>query len=702
VQLLGVILAGAMLVGCGVTEVAEDEEAPPAPETSMAEDSFEDGDEAMVESEDAAESDAGDMAEAEAEPMAAEQEAMEREVEAERRAVEQEARQAEAEAAAEAERMAAEEEARRQAEAEAAAEAERMAAEEEARRQAEAEAAAEAERMAAEEEARRQAEAEAAAEAERMAAEEEARRRAEAEAAAEAERMAAEEEARRQAEAEAAEAERMAAEEMAAEEEAGQAEAAMREEASEPELAEEASEELAATDDTAVVEAAEEPVVSATDLDIIIPRTPENIARLGEDLTPMGSIRAGNADGTIPAWDGGITQDDWPDGYSPGDRHLDPFADDEPLFTITAENYEEYADRLSVGQQALFERYPETYFMKVYPTRRSASFPERIYEATLDNASTGRLVANGEGVEDVYEGFPFPLPQNAYHLIWNHKLKFKGIGGARYNNQVVPTTGGAFQLIRLREELLGLYYQEGMTIEDTGNILLYFFQEVESPARLAGNILLVHETLNQVEQPRQAWIYNPGQRRVRRAPNVAYDNPGTASDGLRTNDMTDMFNGAMDRYNWEIVGKKEMYIPYNSYQAHSDQLTPEDLVMAGHLNPEHMRYELHRVWIVEATLREGTRHIHPRRTFYLDEDSYQIALTDHYDQRGNLWRVSEAHTINYYELPTYWSTILSHMDLQSGRYVSTGLDNQDPVPNFNVELSPSNYTPQALRIRGRR
>ncbi|RFF27934.1 DUF1329 domain-containing protein [Wenzhouxiangella sp. 15181] len=458
---------------------------------------------------------------------------------------------------------------------------------------------------------------------------------------------------------------------------------------------------MAAVDSDELVDATEV-MMGRADLDVIIPRTEENIARLGEDLTPMGSIRAGNDEGTIPAWDGGLTQEDWPQGYQPGDRHPDPYADEEPQFTITAENYQEYADRLSVGQKALFERYPDTYYMKVYPTHRSASFPERIYDATIDNAATGRLVANGEGVEDVYEGFPFPLPQNAFHLIWNHKLKFKGIGGARYNNQVVPTSSGAYQLVKLREELLGLYYKEGMTIEDTDNILLYFFQEVESPARLAGNILLVHETLNQVKQPRQAWIYNPGQRRVRRAPNVAYDNPGTASDGLRTNDMTDMFNGAMDRYNWEIVGKKEMYIPYNSYQAHSNDLSPDDLVRPGHLNPEHMRYELHRVWIVDATLKEGTRHIHPRRTFYLDEDSYQIALTDHYDQQGNLWRVSEAHTINYYELPTYWSTMLSHMDLQSGRYVANGLDNDDPVPTFDVELSPSNYTPQALRVRGRR
>jgi hypothetical protein len=166
--------------------------------------------------------------------------------------------------------------------------------------------------------------------------------------------------------------------------------------------------------------------------------------------------------------------------------------------------------------------------------------------------------------------------------------------------------------------------------------------------------------------------------------------------------MTDMFKGAMDRFNWRIVDQREMFIPYNSYKAHSDQLTPDDLVTPGHLNPDHMRYELHRVWIVDATLREGTRHINARRTMYLEADSYQIALIDHYDQRGNMWRVSEAHSINYYEVPTIWVTIESTMDLQSGRYIANGIDNQDPVMSFDQDLSASDYTPQALRVRGRR
>ena len=427
---------------------------------------------------------------------------------------------------------------------------------------------------------------------------------------------------------------------------------------------------------------------------------PDEVARLSEDLTPMGSERAGNAEGTIPAWTGGITE--WPEGYSPGDHHPDPFADDEPLFRIDASNYQEYADQLSVGQIAMFERYPESYFMDVYPTRRSASYPERSIEMTIANASTAELVAGGEGVINAAEGFPFPFPENAYELMWNHKLKPKGTGGVRYNNQVAPTVDGSYSMVKLREELLGLYYQEGVKIEDIGNILLYFFQEVESPARLAGNILLVHETLNQVEQQRQAWIYNPGQRRVRRAPNVAYDNPGTASDGLRTNDMTDMFNGAMDRFDWVTIGKKEMYVPYNSYKAHQADVTPDDLVRPGHLNPEYFRYELHRVWVVKATLKDGMRHINSKRTYYMDEDSYQPLLIDHYDNRDQLWRFSEAHCINYYDMPTFWTTFETHYDLQSGRYVAQGFDNQDPVNTFNVALPESQFTPQALRKRGRR
>jgi hypothetical protein len=170
-----------------------------------------------------------------------------------------------------------------------------------------------------------------------------------------------------------------------------------------------------------------------------------------------------------------------------------------------------------------------------------------------------------------------------------------------------------------------------------------------APARLAGTILIAHETLDQVKEPRRAWVYNAGQRRVRRAPNVAYDNPGTAADGMRTSDQFDMYNGAPDRYDWKLVGKQELIVPYNSYKLHSDQVKYKEILTPLHINQDLTRYELHRVWVVEATVKSGTSHVYPRRTFYVDEDSWQILAVDQYDARGQLWRVSEAHCINYYD-----------------------------------------------------
>lgn len=421
--------------------------------------------------------------------------------------------------------------------------------------------------------------------------------------------------------------------------------------------------------------------------------------RLGADLTPVGAEKAGNKEGTIPAWDGGITKPI--PGYKAGSHHADPYAADKPLFTITAANYQQYKAKLTVGNQAMFAKY-KTFAMPVYPTHRSAALNPRFYEMTKQNALTGKLVGAADGVTDVAEGIPFPIPQNGGEVMWNHKLKYKGLASKRYNSQVTPTATGQFTFIRIREESLGLYWKERNTLKDINNVLQYYFQLVESPARLAGNALLVHESLNQIQTPRQAWIYNPGQRRVRKAPNVGYDNPGTASDGLRTNDMQDMFNGAMDRYDWKLVGKSEMYVPYNSYKAHAGNMNFADLVKPGHLNPNYLRYELHRVWVVDATLKPGKRHINKRRTFYFDEDSWQILATDHYDAAGALWRVSEAHCINYYEQPVFWSTIEAHHDLKSGRYIANGLDNNDPVNDFSFVTNAENFSPQALRTRGTR
>ncbi len=428
--------------------------------------------------------------------------------------------------------------------------------------------------------------------------------------------------------------------------------------------------------------------------------TADEAALLESQLTPLGAIRAGNEAGTIPAWDGGITTP--PAGFDPDLHHVDPFADDASLFAITAENVDEYADHLSPGQIAMFRRYPETFRMPVYPSRRSASLPARIYEKAVANATTATLTEDGNGVRNATEAIPFPVPKNGLEAIWNHLLRYRGEVLRRVVGLAAPTAGGDYTMVRLVEHALWAYQQPGATTESIDNKLVYFLQEVTAPPRAAGNIVLVHETLNQTAEPRKAWVYNPGRRRVRRVPNIGYDNPGTASDGQRTADQKDMYNGAPDRYEWTLVGRQELYIPYNTYLLHSSDTAVEDIIQPGHINPDLTRYELHRVWVVEAALKDGTNHIYARRTFYLDEDSWQAAVIDLYDGRGEIWRVSEAHLINFYDVPMIWDTVLTVYDLQNGRYVVDGLDNQDGTYQFDVELSLDQFTPETLRKGGRR
>ena len=426
--------------------------------------------------------------------------------------------------------------------------------------------------------------------------------------------------------------------------------------------------------------------------------TADQVARLGTDLTPLGGEKAGNADGSIPAWDGGLTQP--PSGYQPGKHYIDPFASDSVQVTITTANMDQFADKLTEGHKSLLKTYSDTYKMNVYPSRRSASAPQRIYDATRQIAATAKLTSDGNGVEGAINGIPFPIPSNGLEIIWNHLLRWRGNHLERRIVQAAPTRGGEYTPVLFNDQISILYSHENMTEEKLNNLILYFKQEVIAPARLAGGILLVHETLNQNKENRNAWLYNPGQRRVRRAPNVAFDNPGTASDGMRTNDQFDMYNGSPEKYDWKLVGKKEMYVPYNNYKLQDPSLKYSDILKPLHINQDYPRYELHRVWIVDANLKEGERHIYKRRTFYIDEDSWQILTVDQYDNRDQLWRVSEGFAMNYYDVPNTWTSLEVHTDLQAGRYLAIGLVNESMPYNYNVTFTDTDFTPAALRRDG--
>ena len=426
----------------------------------------------------------------------------------------------------------------------------------------------------------------------------------------------------------------------------------------------------------------------------------QEAAQLGSTLTPLGAEMAGNADGSIPAWTGGLATDA---GAVDGKGFLaDPFANEQPLFTITAANAAQYQDKLSPGQLAMLQRY-SSYKIPVYPTHRTAAVPDAIYAAAKQSALKTTAIDGGNGLQNFADSryYAFPIPKSGVEVIWNHITRYRGGNVQRLIAQATPQTNGSFSIVKFADEVAVPSEMPDIDPAKAANVLLYFKQRVTAPSRLAGNVLLVHETIDQVKEPRLAWIYNAGQRRVRRAPQVAYDGPGTAADGMRTADNFDLFSGAPDRYDWKLVGKKEMYIPYNSYKLDSPSLKYDDVLQAGHINQDLTRYELHRVWEVEATLKSDERHIYAKRHMYFDEDTWQLALVDHYDGRGQLWRVAEGHAQNYYNHKTPGYTLEALYDLVAGRYLALGMKNEEKNAYiFNFKASAADFTPAALRNSG--
>jgi len=431
--------------------------------------------------------------------------------------------------------------------------------------------------------------------------------------------------------------------------------------------------------------------------------TPQEAARLGADLTPMGGEQAGNADGTIPAWTGGLksaAEAGFPN-HRPGDHYGDPFAGEKPLFTITAANMGQYAAKLTEGHKRLLQAYKDSYRMNVYATHRTAAYPQKIYDATKRVAVTAHLAPGGNGVLGAVGGVPFPIPKEGVEVFWNHILRYRGEAVDETIGQTAVTAGGDYVMVKLHEETLFQYYIPGMTEAGLDNVITYFLQETIAPARLAGEILLVQETLDQSRESRRAWIYNPGQRRVRRAPDVAFDNPGTNADNQRTSDQLDLYNGSPERYDWKLLGKREIYVPYNAYRLNSDKVKYADILKKNHINQDLARYELHRVWVVDSTLKPGVSHLYSRRTLYVDEDSWQILAVDCYDRRGQLYRVQEGHAMNYYDVPTLWTTLELVMDLSNGRYLALGLQNEEPKSlDFNMKRTPTDFQPSVLQRRG--
>lgn len=423
----------------------------------------------------------------------------------------------------------------------------------------------------------------------------------------------------------------------------------------------------------------------------------QTAADLGKSLSPVGADPKPNADGSIPAWTGGDRE---LLKWSNANDYPNPYAAEKPLAVITAANLASYQDKLSPGHVALLKKYA-SYALPLYKTHRSAFFPQAVYDETAQNPGRARLV-NG-GIVGSSGGVPFPIPKNGEEVILNHKFRFMGAAYGQTLTYANVAPNGDASFSKLEYEVLRQHGNPAIKPEArVPNVLSYYLERKLAPAREAGEMVLAHSAISaEPGKPFQSiWIYSPGQRRVRLAPEFAYDTP--QRDGMLTSDEVDEFNGGTDRYDWKLLGKRELIVPYHNYAMLQSDAKAADILKPGHVNPSYMRYELHRVWVVEATLKKGASHVYGKRVFYVDEDSWSAVLQEKYDQRGELWRVSETVPIIAPWLGGVFTSTDTFYDLRSGRYFTT-LTN-DSRPKFKVlnERKADYYSPQNLRNLGTR
>ncbi|MRI33838.1 DUF1329 domain-containing protein [Endozoicomonas sp. OPT23] len=427
----------------------------------------------------------------------------------------------------------------------------------------------------------------------------------------------------------------------------------------------------------------------------------EEAARLGKDLTPSGAEWAGNKSGAIPAWN--------PDFKVPaeykgsGSQYVDPYADETPLFTITAKNLHLYKNKLSEGQIALFETYPDTFKMPVYTTHRDGRYTDFVEKNIYRNALNSTLTSDGNGVVNSFGGVPFPIPKSGEEVMKNINLGGGALFSKQTNDNVMVYKDGAHLIGRTTTTTRAPYFDPELTPEQYSAEkmpAIVQFTENLLPVREKGKNFLIHEPVDLTNQVRGAWSYTPGTRRVRRAPNIAYDSPVGLASFLPV-DSTSGFNGSMDRYNWKLIGKRELYIPYNNYKYENPSQDYKELFIAGHPNPEYARYELHRVWVVEANLKEGKRNVFKKRVLFIDEDSWVPSVVDLYNKDNQLWRVTLHHSINRYDFPGVLGRSGVYLDLISGEYQVDKFQGKNRGYPLNTGVKEMAYfKPSTLRKMG--
>ncbi|WP_031347159.1 DUF1329 domain-containing protein [Thauera terpenica] len=427
-------------------------------------------------------------------------------------------------------------------------------------------------------------------------------------------------------------------------------------------------------------------------------------AKLGKELTCVGAEVAGNADGSIPAFSG-----KWL-GKPPhveytlhvGQHPVDVYPEEKPLFQITAANMAQYADKLSPGQQAMFKRFPDTFRIPVYQTHRDFRYPDQICEIAKKNALEAELIDDGLGYTGYKGSIGFPIPKAPMEVLANMNFPYRA-----YTEEIVRDiadigSDGAITWGRQINKNLNVVTSPDQIGKPMEGLMAYSLSGTLLPERDRGSFTGSQEPVNFARNKRLAWQYDPGTRRVRQLPTYGFDSPMGATSGKMTIDQDRLMNGDPSRYEWKLLGKKEMYIPASSYRLHSKNVKYADMLQKGHANPDLLRYELHRVWVLEGSLKEGYRHAYGKRVMFIDEDNWHASVGDYYDTRGELWQHAFINHYYAFDLNAWQAGTSFYHDLNSGTYVGFNLiQEREKAYVLNAGgLTPDMYTPAALRAMG--
>ncbi len=424
----------------------------------------------------------------------------------------------------------------------------------------------------------------------------------------------------------------------------------------------------------------------------------QEAAKLGVSLTSVGAEMAGNADGSIPAYKGGLTTP--PAGFKAGEgMRPDPFADEKPLLVIDGKNVDQYKGLLTATTAELARRYP-TYRVEVYPTHRTVAVPQPVLDNSVKNATGTRSLDGGLAIENALPGVPFPIPTSGSEAMWNHLLRYMGTNRAvKYDSWNVDSAGVPTLSTTALSFASYPFYDDMTKPFNSTDVFFQMKLYYTGPARRVGEAIMLKDTANPLAQPRRSWQYLPGQRRVKLAPDLAYDTPNPGTAGAGTYDDVFVFNGALDRFDWKLVGKQEMIVPYNTYRL-TYATDAKALTTPNHIAPDFVRWEKHRVWVVEGTLKPGARHIYQTRRFYLDEDSWVALASDQYDSSGKLYRGSFGFLSQSYDKKIPDTSAFMIYDLVGGSYNINGITGPYGGIKYSEPLSKAQWAPEALAGAG--